>query len=78
MALNQLSRPDYDSVYCCSGASDFSEVLEPIEVFVFENMYSSLEAPITDSEIHKAVKKLAGLKAPGDDGVFSVVLAYYG
>ena len=34
----------------------------------FKQHYSSLESPVTSSEILKAVKELGALKAPGKDG----------
>nr|GEY31098.1 reverse transcriptase [Tanacetum cinerariifolium] len=39
-----------------------------VESVVSNNINSSLESPVTNYEIHKAVKELGALKAPGKDG----------
>nr|GEV77106.1 reverse transcriptase [Tanacetum cinerariifolium] len=39
-----------------------------VESVVSNNINSSLESPVTNCEIHKAVKELRALKAPGNDG----------
>ncbi|PWA85745.1 Myc-type, basic helix-loop-helix (bHLH) domain-containing protein [Artemisia annua] len=67
-ALNQLILNHFKAVYSSSRARDFSDVLKPIDVVVYESMNLSLEAPVSDSEIHKAVMQLGALKAPRKDG----------
>ncbi|GJS98847.1 reverse transcriptase [Tanacetum coccineum] len=72
--LNQLIRNHFEDVYrscSSSGTRDFSDILACVESVVSNNINSSLESPVTNCEIHKAVKELGALgalKAPGKDG----------
>ncbi|GJU27805.1 hypothetical protein Tco_1166426 [Tanacetum coccineum] len=50
------------------GTRDFSNILACVESVVSNNINYSLESPVTNCEIHKAVKELGALKAPGNDG----------
>ncbi|GKA39574.1 hypothetical protein Tco_0732125 [Tanacetum coccineum] len=67
-ALNQLILKHFKAVYSSLGAHDLCDVLESVEAVVFDCVNCSLEAPVSDSEIYKAVKQLGALKAPGKDG----------
>ncbi|PWA52728.1 reverse transcriptase [Artemisia annua] len=66
--LNDLIRNHFASIYSSSGARDFDDVLSTVQCAVTDNMNLSLEAPVTDAEITRAVKQLGAYKAPGEDG----------
>ncbi|GJU13353.1 reverse transcriptase [Tanacetum coccineum] len=68
--LNQLIRNHFEDVYrscSSSGTRDFSDILACVESVVSNNINYSLESPVTNCEIHKAVKELGALKALGKD-----------
>ncbi|GKB48464.1 hypothetical protein Tco_0899217 [Tanacetum coccineum] len=67
-ALNQLILNNFKAVYSSSGARDLCDVLESVEAVISDCMNCSLEAPVSDSEIYKAVKQLRALKPLGKDG----------
>nr|GFA82941.1 reverse transcriptase [Tanacetum cinerariifolium] len=67
-ALNQLILNHFKAVYSSSRARDLCDVLESVEAVISDCMNCSLETPVSDSEIYKAVKQLGALKAHGKDG----------
>ncbi|GKB06046.1 reverse transcriptase [Tanacetum coccineum] len=66
--LNDLIWNHFASIYSSSGVRDLDDVLSTIKCVVSDNMNVSLEMPISDSEISRAVKHLRAYKAPGEDG----------
>lgn len=58
----------FSEVYKTEGTSKIDECLLHVPRLITQEMNDSLLAPVTDSEIKRAVDGLGALKAPGPDG----------
>ncbi|GKC40715.1 reverse transcriptase, partial [Tanacetum coccineum] len=68
--IQRLVRDHFGAIFTNSGPRNFEELIEVLDLVVFDEMNSHLQAHVTEVEIHKATKQLGGLKAPSVD-VFS-------
>nr|GFA12023.1 reverse transcriptase [Tanacetum cinerariifolium] len=75
--LYDLIQNHFAFIYSSSGVQDLDDVLSTIKSVVSDNMNVSLEMPISDSEITRAVKQLGAYKAPGEDGYPSLFFHKY-
>ena len=59
----------YSDLFTSSAPSEFTEIMEAVQPRVTQSMNSMLVKEFQAGEVHKALKQMYPLKAPGPDGM---------
>lgn len=67
----------FESMFTSSNPSGFDDILEGMQLAMFDASLVRLGRDFQDEEVHTALKQMAPLTAPGSDGMSSIFYKTY-